>query len=131
MHTFGLIYLYLPNYPNLAPLLTLFGESVAKAYLSQSTHWLEHVIWASGPLGLLATVTSGIRVAGSKLLNAIIGHARRPRAEAEIELMRSVYIVFIGFKCTIADILKLYIHGRLRIVERNRARSCCWHTRYP
>ena len=86
------MYLHLPNYSvqNLAPLLTLFGEPVAKAFLSQSTHWLEHIIWASGPLGILTTVTSAIRVAGSKPLNAIIGHARRPRAEAEVELMRLV-----------------------------------------
>ncbi|KAF8459299.1 hypothetical protein BDZ91DRAFT_799949 [Kalaharituber pfeilii] len=94
-------------FSDLTPLLTLFGEPVAKAYLSQSTHWLEHVIWACGPLGLLTTVTSAILVAGSKALNAIIGHARTPGADIEVQLMSS----------TSADVCELWNgKGFVRVV---------------
>jgi hypothetical protein len=73
---------------SLAPLIALFGEQVAKQYLSQSLHWLEHVIFACAPLGILTAVTCAIRVAGNKSLRAVIGRAREPVAQAEIEIMR-------------------------------------------
>lgn len=61
---------------------------MVKQYLSQSTQWLEHIIFACGPLGIITAITSAIRVAGARGLMAMIGRAREPRAEAEIELMR-------------------------------------------
>ncbi|KAF8245162.1 hypothetical protein K440DRAFT_688287 [Wilcoxina mikolae CBS 423.85] len=57
---------------DLAPLIALFGEQVAKQYLSQS---------------IITAITCAIRVGGSKPLRAIIGRAREPDAQAEIEVM--------------------------------------------
>jgi hypothetical protein len=51
-------------------------------------HWLDCVIFACAPLGILTAITSVIRVGGGSALKAIIGRAREPHAEAEIELMR-------------------------------------------
>jgi hypothetical protein len=76
--------------PHKAPLITLFGEQVAKQYLSQSMYWLEHVIFACAPLGIITAITCAIRVTGSRKLKAIIGRARETDAQAEIEIMRFV-----------------------------------------
>lgn len=74
-----------------APLLALFGDSIVKQYLSQSTQQLDHIIFACGPLGIITGVISAIRVAGATQLMAIIGRARESRAESETELMRYVF----------------------------------------
>ncbi|KAF8462254.1 hypothetical protein BDZ91DRAFT_797276 [Kalaharituber pfeilii] len=76
-------------FSDLAPLLTLFGERVATQYLRHSTHPLESVIFACGPLGVLTAITSAIRVGGSRALKAIIGRAEEVDATAEIELLSS------------------------------------------
>ncbi|KAF8475097.1 hypothetical protein BDZ91DRAFT_690846 [Kalaharituber pfeilii] len=76
-------------FSDLAPLLTLFGERVATQYLRHSTHPLESVIFACGPLGVLTAITSAIRVGGSRALKAIIGRAEEADATAEIELLSS------------------------------------------
>jgi len=79
--------------PHLAPLIALFGEQVAKQYLSQSMHWLEHVIFGCAPLGIITAVTCAIRVTGSRQLKAVIGRARESDAQAEIEIMRLVAFI--------------------------------------
>lgn len=38
-------------FSDLAPLLTLFGEQVAKQFLSQSMGWVDNIIFAMAPLG--------------------------------------------------------------------------------
>ncbi|KAF8462255.1 hypothetical protein BDZ91DRAFT_784528 [Kalaharituber pfeilii] len=76
-------------FSDLAPLLTLFGERVATQYLRHSTHPLESVIFACGPLGVLTAITSAIRVGGSRALKAIIGRAEEIDTIAEIELLSS------------------------------------------
>lgn len=38
-------------FSDLAPLLTLFGEQVAKQFLSQSMGWADNIIFAVAPLG--------------------------------------------------------------------------------
>lgn len=53
-------------------------------------HWLEHIIFACAPLGMITAITCAIRVAGNKTLRAVIGRAREPGAQAEIEVMRLV-----------------------------------------
>ncbi|KAK0665235.1 hypothetical protein QBC41DRAFT_233284, partial [Cercophora samala] len=76
-------------FTDLGPLLTLFGERVAIQYLSHSTSWLECVLFACAPLGILTAVVSAIRVSGSRWLKAVIGRAREPAAMVELELMSS------------------------------------------
>ena len=58
---------------DLAPLLTLFGEQVTKQFLSMSLGWADHILLAVGPLGIITTVVSAIRVSNVRVLKAIIG----------------------------------------------------------
>ncbi|KAK1764248.1 hypothetical protein QBC33DRAFT_595504 [Phialemonium atrogriseum] len=76
-------------FSDLGPLLTLFGERVAIQYLSHSTTWIEGLIFACAPIGILTAVVSAIRVGGSRWLKAIVGRAREPDADVELELMSS------------------------------------------
>lgn len=50
--------------------------------------WLDNLIFACAPLGILTAVTAAIRVGGNGALKGLIGRAREPHAQAEIELMR-------------------------------------------
>lgn len=74
---------------DLAPLLALFGEQVTKQYLSESLDWLDHVILAMAPLGILTVVVSAVRVRGSSAARAFIGRAQESRGNVEAELMSS------------------------------------------
>ncbi|KAI4685978.1 uncharacterized protein J4E88_003815 [Alternaria novae-zelandiae] len=74
---------------DLAPLLTLFGEQVTKQFLSMSLGWADHILLAVGPLGIITTVVSAIRVSNVRVLKAIIGRAREKIATAELELLSS------------------------------------------
>ncbi|KAG0643609.1 hypothetical protein HOY80DRAFT_879893 [Tuber brumale] len=76
-------------FTDLAPVLTLFGEQVSKQFLSQSLTWLEDVIFAMAPLGIITAIVSAIRVGGPNWLKAVVGRARESRAVAEVELMSS------------------------------------------
>ncbi|KAG0636074.1 hypothetical protein HOY80DRAFT_1090205 [Tuber brumale] len=76
-------------FSDLAPVLALFGEQVAKQFLSQSLTWLEDVIFAMAPLGIITAMVSSIRVGGPNWLKAVVGRARESRAVAEVELMSS------------------------------------------
>jgi len=77
---------YLPYY---ASLLALFGEQVAKQFMSQSMGWLDNIIFAMAPLGIITAMISAIRVQGPAWLRAVIGRARENMAASEIELMSS------------------------------------------
>ncbi|KAF3246116.1 hypothetical protein TWF192_006966 [Orbilia oligospora] len=79
-------------FSDLAPLLALFGEQVAKQYLSQSLSWLDCIIFAMAPLGIITAIVSAIRVAGPIWLRAVIGRARESKGDAELELMSSTSI---------------------------------------
>lgn len=74
---------------DLAPILALFGEQVAKQYMSQSMVWIEHFIFAIAPLGIITAVVSAIRVGGPGWMKAAIGRARESEGAVEIELMSS------------------------------------------
>src|SRR5258706_9012093 len=74
---------------DLAPLIALFGEQVTKQFMSQSMGWLDHIIFAMAPLGILTAIVGAIRVGGPDWLKALIGRAREGRAAAEMELMSS------------------------------------------
>jgi hypothetical protein len=76
-------------FSDLAPLLTLFGEQVAKQFMSQSMGWADDVVFAMAPLGIITAIVGAIRVGGPMWLKAIIGRARENRAVAEVELMSS------------------------------------------
>ncbi|KAI5787304.1 hypothetical protein EDC01DRAFT_617690 [Geopyxis carbonaria] len=76
-------------FSDLAPLLALFGEQFAKQFMSQSMGWLDHVIFAMAPLGILTAIVAAIRVGGPPWLKAVIGRARENRATIEMELMSS------------------------------------------
>src|SRR5438552_5008542 len=77
---------------DLAPLLALFGEDVTKQFLSQSTGWIDDIVFAMGPLGILAAVSSAIRVGGPRALKSLIGRARESVGEVEMELMSSTSV---------------------------------------
>lgn len=76
-------------FSDLAPILTLFGEQVAKQFMSQSMGWADNIIFAMAPLGIITAIVGAIRVGGPAWLRAIIGRARENRAAAEVELMSS------------------------------------------
>ncbi|KAG0636076.1 hypothetical protein HOY80DRAFT_1090215 [Tuber brumale] len=76
-------------FSDLAPVLALFGEQVSKQFLSQSLTWLEDVIFAMAPLGIITAIVSAVRVGGPGWLKAVVGRARESRAVAEVELMSS------------------------------------------
>jgi len=57
--------------------------------MSESLNWLDHLIFALVPLGILTIITGAIRVSGPQVAKSFIGRARENRALAEIELMSS------------------------------------------
>ena len=60
-------------FSDLAPLLTLFGEQVTKQFISMSMGWADNILLACGPLGIITTIVSAIRVGGVRRLKALIG----------------------------------------------------------
>ena len=51
--------------------------------------WLENLIFALAPLGILTAIVGAIRVGGPSWLKAVVGRARENRATVELELMSS------------------------------------------
>lgn len=76
-------------FSDVAPILALFGEQFARQFLSESLTWLDHLIFAMVPLGIITAVTGAIRVQGPHIAKAFIGRARENRALVEFELMSS------------------------------------------
>ncbi|KAF2865278.1 hypothetical protein BDV95DRAFT_612861 [Massariosphaeria phaeospora] len=76
-------------FTDLAPLLALFGDQFARQFMSESLLWLDHIVFAMAPLGVLSATVCAIRVAGPFWARAFIGRARESRASAEIDLMSS------------------------------------------
>ena len=74
---------------DLGPLLSLFGESITKQYLSESTSIEDYIIFALAPIGLVTAVVSVIRVCGGKWLRSFIGRAQEGDAAVEAELCTS------------------------------------------
>jgi ankyrin repeat protein len=99
---------------DLAPLISLFGEQTTKQFLSESISFLDNIIFAMAPLGILTAVVSVIRVLGSASLKAFVGRAQEGRGVAEAELCSS----------TSDDVCELWnsggiarVFGRPKIVE--------------
>lgn len=76
-------------FSDLAPILALFGEQVAKQFMSQSMGWADNIMFAMAPLGIITAIVGAIRVGGPIWLKAVIGRARENNAAAEVELMSS------------------------------------------
>ncbi|KAM0166911.1 hypothetical protein ACHAQE_001122 [Botrytis cinerea] len=76
-------------FSDLGPLLALFGESFAQQFLRESFTWLDHIIFAMAPLGIITAIIGAIRVGGPPQLKALIGRARENRASAELDFMSS------------------------------------------
>ncbi|RPB07394.1 hypothetical protein P167DRAFT_609482 [Morchella conica CCBAS932] len=73
----------------LGPLLALFGEQVAKQFMSESTGFSDNILFAMAPIGIITASVGAIRIGGPNWMKAVIGRARENRAIAEIELMSS------------------------------------------
>jgi hypothetical protein len=69
--------------------LALFGDEFARQFASESFAWVDHLILAMVPLGILTIITGAIRVQGPMIARSFIGRSRENRALAEIELMSS------------------------------------------
>jgi hypothetical protein len=74
---------------DLAPLITLFGEQVTKQFLSESTGFVDNVIFGLAPLGIITAVVSAIRLYGKASLKSFIGRAQEAHGVAEAELCSS------------------------------------------
>ncbi|KAI2479418.1 Ankyrin repeat containing protein [Pyrenophora tritici-repentis] len=61
---------------DIAPIITLFGEQVTKQFLSESTGFLDNIIFGVAPLGILTAIVSVIRVYGTAPLKSFIGRAQ-------------------------------------------------------
>lgn len=76
-------------FSDLAPILALFGEQVAKQFLSESTGWADNILFAMAPLGIITAIVSAIRVADFPWLRAVIGRSKEGQGLVELELMSS------------------------------------------
>ncbi|KAK0622796.1 hypothetical protein B0T14DRAFT_494379 [Immersiella caudata] len=76
-------------FSDIAPILALFGEDFATQFASESLTWIDHLVFAMVPLGILTMITGAIRVQGPRIARSFIGRARENRALAEIDLMSS------------------------------------------
>jgi len=74
---------------DLGPLISLFGEQVARQFMSESLYWYDHLIFALCPLGIITAVVGAIRISGPSSLKSLIGRARESRGIAEMELTTS------------------------------------------
>jgi hypothetical protein len=57
----------------------LFGEQVAKQFLSQSIGWVDSVIFSMASLGIIAGIVSAITVGGPSWLKAVMRRNRGRR----------------------------------------------------
>lgn len=75
---------------DLAPLITLFGEQVTNQYLSETLHWIDCVLFALAPLGIITAIVGAIRVGGGPGFRSLIGRAKESRGSVEADMMSSV-----------------------------------------
>jgi len=86
---------------DIGPLLVLFGDSMTKQYLSESTFFLDYFIFAMAPIGILTAIVSAIQVCGHSSLRAFIGRSQEGDGAVEAELCTS----------TSRDVCELFIRG--------------------
>ncbi|KAH6984419.1 hypothetical protein BKA56DRAFT_462149, partial [Ilyonectria sp. MPI-CAGE-AT-0026] len=96
-------------FTDLGPLLALFGDSMTKQYLSESTSSLDYVIFAMAPVGIMTAIISVIRVCGHSALRAFIGRSQEGDGIVEAELCTS----------TSRDVCELFNRGGItRVLGR-------------
>ena len=76
-------------FTDIGPLLALFGDTMTKQYLSESTSFLDYFIFAMAPIGILTAITSAIRVCGHPSFRAFIGRSQEGDGDVEVELCTS------------------------------------------
>ena len=115
---------------DLAPLITLFGEQATKQFLSESTSFIDSIIFSVAPLGLITAVVSVIRIYGSSSQKSIIGRSQEAHGVAEAELCSS----------TSQDVCELWsnggicrVFGRLKILDfvYDPSTKREFHPKYP
>ncbi|KAI5842136.1 hypothetical protein DFP73DRAFT_515460, partial [Morchella snyderi] len=74
---------------DLAPFLALFGEQVTTQYMSESLDWIDNILLALAPLGIITILVSAIRVSGAGPLKSLIGRGRETRSVVETDLLSS------------------------------------------
>ncbi|KAK4198631.1 hypothetical protein QBC40DRAFT_341164 [Triangularia verruculosa] len=74
---------------DLGPILTLFGERVTMQFMRGSMTWVDNILLAMGPLGIITIIVAAIRVGGQPWLKALIGRSRETLGNVEMELMSS------------------------------------------
>ncbi|RYO80668.1 hypothetical protein DL762_007533 [Monosporascus cannonballus] len=94
---------------DIAPLLILFGESMTRQYLSESTSFLDYFIFTMAPIGIITAIVSTIRVCGHPSLRAFIGRPQEGDGAVEAELCTS----------TSRDVCELFNRGGItRVLGR-------------
>ncbi|KAK1851044.1 ankyrin repeat domain-containing protein 28 [Colletotrichum chrysophilum] len=76
-------------FTDLGPLLALFGEQMTKQYISESTTYYDYFIFGMGPIGVITTIVSTIRLCGPASLRAFIGRSKEGNSTIEAELCTS------------------------------------------
>ncbi|KAF4844936.1 Ankyrin-2 [Colletotrichum siamense] len=76
-------------FTDLGPLLALFGEQMTKQYISESTTFYDYFIFGMGPIGIITTIVSTIRLCGPTSLRAFIGRSQEGNSAVEAELCTS------------------------------------------
>uniref|UniRef100_L2GAW4 Ankyrin repeat domain-containing protein 28 n=1 Tax=Colletotrichum fructicola (strain Nara gc5) TaxID=1213859 RepID=L2GAW4_COLFN len=76
-------------FTDLGPLLALFGEQMTKQYISESTTFYDYFIFGMGPIGVITTIVSTIRLCGPASLRAFIGRSQEGNSAIEAELCTS------------------------------------------
>jgi ankyrin repeat protein len=91
---------------DLGPLLSLFGDSMTKQFLSESITFLDYIIFATAPIGIITALVSAIRLCGSTSLRAFIGRSQEGQGTVEAELCTS----------TSRDVCELFTRGGIQRV---------------
>ncbi|KAK2740060.1 ankyrin repeat domain-containing protein 28 [Colletotrichum kahawae] len=76
-------------FTDLGPLLALFGEQMTKQCISESTTYYDYFIFGMGPIGVITTMVSTIRLCGPASLRAFIGRSKEGNSAIEAELCTS------------------------------------------
>lgn len=96
---------------DIGPLLVLFGESMTRQYLSESTRFRDYFIFAMAPIGIITAMVSAIRVCGHPSLRAFVGRSQEGDGVVEAELCTS----------TSRDVCELFNKGGItRLLGRPR-----------
>ncbi|KAI1394335.1 uncharacterized protein F4822DRAFT_424813 [Hypoxylon trugodes] len=113
---------------DLAPLVSLLGESPTKQYISECLATEDIIIFAAAPIGVITAIVSAIRVCGTPSLRAFVSRAQEGAGAIEAELCSS----------TSRDVCELYnnggiarVFGRPKLLEIVRDPQAPFDEFYP